>query len=378
MSSAVRDQLASPRAPRPYESTESSRTLDPQAPDAVGDDACLEWLWIERFSLDGRHAECPSCQRTRRFHRVRGRASYSCDSCGHHVFARVGTPFERSRLSLQLWFRAVRDVERDPSIDARMLAARLGTTITTADRMRERIAVHGVSSDGPLLNRIAAWVDRWPDAADGASPIESRRDVSNDIRPRILDATIRAIVRRGYPDVRMRDVAAEANVSTAAIHYHFSTKNDLLFAALQRSMRNWFDVLDAVVRSDDDPVHKLAAALLYATIDSPDRVDQIVWMELARLALRDPIWASEMERLCLRWDARLRAIVQEGVDKGRFACAGTVDDAVIRIQGLIDGLAERVMLAYDDSSSDRVRRLIREAAAREVGVEPDALAPRSE
>jgi AcrR family transcriptional regulator len=272
----------------------------------------------------------------------------------------------------------VRDVERDPSIDARTLAAKLGTTVTTANRMRQRIAVHSRRYDAHVQGRIATWVDRWADEADSASSIESRRELRNDIRPRILDATVRAIVRRGYPNVRMRDVAAEAGVSTAAIHYHFSTKNDLLFAALQRSMRKWFDALDAVVHSNDDPVHKLAAALLYATIDSPDRVDQIVWMELARLALRDPIWASEMERLCLRWDARLRAIVQEGVDKDRFTCIGTVEDAVIRIQGLIDGLAERVMLAYDDSSPERVRRLIREAAAREVGVEPDALAPRSE
>jgi hypothetical protein len=49
------------------------------------DAACLDRLWRDRFSEDGSHAYCPRCERERKFHRTKTRASYTCDSCGLHV-----------------------------------------------------------------------------------------------------------------------------------------------------------------------------------------------------------------------------------------------------------------------------------------------------
>lgn len=46
----------------------------------------------------------------------------------------------------------------------------------------------------------------------------------------ILDATNRARCERGYADLALRAIAAEADVSEAAIHYHYGSK-DRLFAA---------------------------------------------------------------------------------------------------------------------------------------------------
>lgn len=56
------------------------------------DAACLDRLWRDRFAPDGRHAQCPKCDRERKFHRTKSRASYSCDSCGHHIHPMKGTP----------------------------------------------------------------------------------------------------------------------------------------------------------------------------------------------------------------------------------------------------------------------------------------------
>jgi transposase len=50
------------------------------------DDAmCLEWLWVNRYAADGYHTECPKCERKRKFHKVNGRPTWDCDSCGHHI-----------------------------------------------------------------------------------------------------------------------------------------------------------------------------------------------------------------------------------------------------------------------------------------------------
>lgn len=47
----------------------------------------------------------------------------------------------------------------------------------------------------------------------------------------ILEATHRALCRHGYADVTVADVAAEADRSTTAIHYHFERK-EALFTSL--------------------------------------------------------------------------------------------------------------------------------------------------
>lgn len=100
------------------------------------DDACLDHIWRYRFSADGKSAPCDGCRAERRFHRVSGRRSYSCDSCGHHVYPTAGTILHRSRVPLQVWFHAAFLVGQggtDPSI--KQLQHQLGVNYKTAARM---------------------------------------------------------------------------------------------------------------------------------------------------------------------------------------------------------------------------------------------------
>ncbi|WP_408899735.1 TetR family transcriptional regulator (plasmid) [Nocardioides sp. R1-1] len=341
--------------------------------EAFTDEDCIHWLWSARYSDDGSHAQCTNCGKMRRFHPVRRRGCYSCDSCGHHVFPRVGTMFERSRVPLRTWFAAIYELERHPDTDTFALGARLGMTTAQAKRVCSRVAQAATDSgEAAELARIASAVESWNEQWHSQGKTrQSRRNETDLTRIKILDATVQVIVDRGYSDVRVSDVAQRAGLSTATVHYHFETKYELLFAALSNAMRLWFEEGD--VDEEGDPVTRLGAALRHAVVASPDRTDQIVWMDFSRLALRDSRWAARLEELCLTWDARMRSIIQDGVDRGVFRCVGTVDDAVMRIQGLIDGLAERVMLAYSDSPAPRVYRLVAEAAAMELRIDAQEL-----
>ena len=68
------------------------------------DDACLEHLMKVRYGLEG---FCPKCGAETKFSRVRSQRAYACQWCGWHTYPCVGTPFENSRTSLQLWFYAI-------------------------------------------------------------------------------------------------------------------------------------------------------------------------------------------------------------------------------------------------------------------------------
>src|SRR6267143_6250643 len=52
-------------------------------------------------------------------------------------------------------------------------------------------------------------------------------------KDRIVDAAYWTLVRRGYHETAVKDIAAEAGVAPGLAHYYFETKEDLLVAAIE-------------------------------------------------------------------------------------------------------------------------------------------------
>lgn len=148
-----------PRPPRPPATPRKTpRTnREPEGPDVLAalaalgaqgdDDACLDYLRDLVFPAG---AACPKCERSSRFHRVRGRSAYSCQHCGCHVYPTAGTIFRRSTTELRIWFRAIAIVSAQPgAVTAANLEGELGISRPTASRMLARIVP--VVEHGPEL-----------------------------------------------------------------------------------------------------------------------------------------------------------------------------------------------------------------------------------
>jgi transposase-like protein len=117
------------------------------------DAACLDRLWRERYAPDGHHAHCPVCEKERKFHRTKTRASYTCDSCGKHLHPMKGTIFEKSTTSLQLWFYAMFLMASTRcGISAKQLERELGVTYKTAWRMFNKIRNELMADDDEPLS----------------------------------------------------------------------------------------------------------------------------------------------------------------------------------------------------------------------------------
>ena len=58
-----------------------------------------------------------------------------------------------------------------------------------------------------------------------------------------MQAAKRCLNERGYSQTSARDIASEAGVSTAAIGYHYGTKDALLMEALLEALAEWGAVL---------------------------------------------------------------------------------------------------------------------------------------
>ncbi len=127
------------------------------------DAACLDRLWRKRFAPDGHHAHCPKCDRTRKFHRTKARASYSCDSCGHHIHPMKGTIFEKSTTSLHLWFYAAYLMTSTRcGISAKQLEREIGVHYETAHRMMKKIRTELMKDgDEPLRGDVEIDETSW-------------------------------------------------------------------------------------------------------------------------------------------------------------------------------------------------------------------------
>lgn len=169
------------------------------------DDACLNWLWLNRFSEDGKHAECPRCEQVREFKRYatkQRRQSWTCTACGHHIQPTAGTIFHGSATSLHLWFYAIHVMTSTRcGVSAKALERELGVTYKTAWRMFNLIRNELMTDDGePLEGHVEideTSVDGKP--RRGYLPAGSegeRRSAAGKLRERSR-ATVYAAVERG-------------------------------------------------------------------------------------------------------------------------------------------------------------------------------------
>jgi len=165
------------------------------------DAACLDRLWRERYAPDGYHAHCPKCERERKFHRTKTRASYTCDSCGHHLHPMKGTIFEKSTTSLQLWFYAMFLMASTRcGISAKQLERELGVTYKTAWRMFNKIRneLMADEDDGPLSGDVEVDETSW-----SGKPRKKLRGYSEVAKFREAKPTVLGMVERGGK-VRLR------------------------------------------------------------------------------------------------------------------------------------------------------------------------------
>jgi len=65
--------------------------------------------------------------------------------------------------------------------------------------------------------------------------------VPDQTKDRIVQAAYRALVKRGYHETSMKDIAAEAGVAPGLAHYYFETKEDLLVAAIEHACQPVMD-----------------------------------------------------------------------------------------------------------------------------------------
>lgn len=197
----------------------------------------------------------------------------------------------------------------------------------------------------------------------------TRQRVSVELRrAEILAATRAVVLAKGFAGTRVQDVAAHLGVSTGLIHYHFSSKDDLLAETLRFAADAEIQRLEKAVATAD---HALARIDRVVQAYVPGRRDLSwqLWIDAWGAALRNPRLREISLELDQAWVALLERIITEGVAEGRFRCADP-RAAAWRLSALMDGLSLQVVLHPRLLGKAEMLRLTREAIAAELGFDP--------
>jgi transposase len=216
--------------PKRCDSSDSRISLMEFMRDWPDDASCLEWLWRERHSEDGTHADCPKCEKRRGFKRYstsQRRQAWTCTGCGHHIHPTAGTIFHKSSTSLHLWFYAFYLMTSTRcGISAKHLERELGVNYKTAWRMLNRIRNELMDQDGaePLSGDVE--VDETAGGGKHVRAGDSRRGRAMQIRsdrPTIWGAA----ERRGR--VRAKVVKSRGTLDVEAPIYEYVLPSSVIF-----------------------------------------------------------------------------------------------------------------------------------------------------
>ncbi|MHB9755688.1 TetR family transcriptional regulator C-terminal domain-containing protein [Streptomyces sp. BYX5S] len=246
--------------------------------------------------------------------------------------------------------------------------------VDTAARVREVITAAGVSQrefarrivmDPSKLSRSLSGTRRFTAAelariADegrvdagwllGARPREDEAEapvpaaVAGGRPLQIVRETVRLIAEHGFHAVRVSDIARACATSTAAIHYHFPGRAELLEAAVRWCMDEDTARRAAHLAEADDAAAELRQLIeLQTPRTAQQRRQWKVWLDLWAEAARSTAVGRLHAEYYRQWRSTVADVLRRGVDQGVFRSTVDPDAAAFALTALIDGLATQVL-----------------------------------
>jgi AcrR family transcriptional regulator len=196
----------------------------------------------------------------------------------------------------------------------------------------------------------------------------TRAEIAAQTREAILAAACEVIAETGFENIRMRMVAERAGVSTAALHYHFDTRDQLFAAALHYSFGSTgADVYEA--KGGEDTATARLARIINASLPMTAslRREWALWQELWCRAGRDKesrTLAVDLYKAHTSW---IEETLEDGIARGEFTRCDTAAHAQL-INALCDGFGVQLMIKSPSVSLDSARAAIWAIAAEPLGV----------
>ena len=157
------------------------------------------------------------------------------------------------------------------------------------------------------------------DAASG-STVQSR---ARNRQLEILQAASAVFRRRGLHATGMRDIAAELGMHVGNLYYYFENKQEILAFCQEQTLKDLLSLVESVgsqtIRADTKLFRVVRGHVTQLNEETPG---SLAHLEIEAL---DQPWRKRIQQRRDRYEAGLRAILEEGIEDGIFR---TVDPKV--------------------------------------------------
>lgn len=271
------------------------------------------------------------------------------------------------------------------------LSAIAELTGVSLDWLSRGVTATAPASDAPASDALAAPQastpaapeTRAPSPATASGPADSAPESSRPggakaqrMRARIAEAAWQLFSEWGYHRVRMIDIARQAGISAAGLHYHHTSKREVFDAALQHSAQRL---------AGERAAHlQVRAAAASAPAEHRALLQSLIEMKIprgfaARITDADPattlagdwsIWLqnyaeiavgagsrSQAAGLAADWDAILTACLAAGQRAGAFELTSPAE-AAAQLTIFLDGLVLRTLAGAVDSPHTLIDRYL--------------------
>jgi AcrR family transcriptional regulator len=177
--------------------------------------------------------------------------------------------------------------------------------------------------------------------------------MDGDTDDEVMTATYRALCAHGFADLTMQRIADETELSKAALHYHYDTKEDLLQAFLEYLVDDFESRLACDAADPDERLDTFVEAVF-----GPAEAGSDFGVALLEIKARAPYSEPYRERLAAL-DERMRetvaSAVRDGVAAGRYADCDPEDVARFVVTAINGAHVRGVVL---EESASEARRLL--------------------
>ena len=204
---------------------------------------------------------------------------------------------------------------------------------------------------------------RWLLDGQGPGPVEESEvrpsDSKDEARRRqYLDAAWDLISERGVHAVRVADIARASGTSAAAVHYYFTSKQEVLEAAMSFAVERAVERQKNELGGEEDAVKRIFR-LVDSQVPATEQVrrEWSIWLQFwSECALR-PQLRPVHHLYYARWREAVERTIRRGREQGVFRRVDPAEVA-LRFTALADGLGIQVMTGSPSMTPSRMRELL--------------------
>lgn len=165
---------------------------------------------------------------------------------------------------------------------------------------------------------------------------------SSDSNVEIMRATYRVLQEHGYADLTIKRIADEYGKSTAAVHYHYDTKDNLLVAFLDYILERFVNTIHEVETTDPEQrLNLLLDKLLVAPEDHHDLL--IAVLEMRSQAPYKEAFGKRFQQNDEYVRYMLKTVMDHGIQEGVFNDVDT-EHTARALMTIVDGARARAVV----------------------------------